>query len=59
MQGDSGAPWRVRTIAATVFSGDEAIAALAVSLTAATHSSALAARTTRVARKDVALRDGA
>ena len=49
MQGDSGPRWRVRAIAAAVFLGDDAIAALAVSLTCATRSSGLAAHTTRVA----------
>jgi len=53
MQGDSGPRWRVRTIAAAVCLGDDAIAALAASLTAATHatadSGALPAYVTRVA----------
>ena len=52
MQGDSGPRWRVRTIAAAVCLGDDAIAALAASLTAAAHatadSGALAAHAARV-----------
>ena len=46
MQGDSGPRWRVRTIAAACL-GDDAIAALASSLTADAHSG-LAADITRV-----------
>jgi hypothetical protein len=40
MRGDSGAPRHVHTIAATVFLADDAIAALALSLTAAHHATA-------------------
>jgi hypothetical protein len=38
MRSDSGAPRHVRTIAAPVFLADDAVAALAVSLPAAEHS---------------------
>ena len=47
MQCDSGDPWHVHTIDAPVFLGGDAVAALAVSLTAAENAStdrALAAR---------------
>ena len=51
MQGDSAPRWRVRTIAAAICLGDDAIAALAFAghrWPAAAHSGALAAFVTRV-----------
>ena len=47
MQGDSGPRWRVRAIAAAVCPGDNAIAALAASPTAAAHATSVTTALTR------------